>query len=465
MFAEVFARGGFDIALANPPYVRQEAIPAAAKKALAALYPDAAVKRSDLYCYFYARALELLREGGVHAFICSNSWLDVGYGAKLQRYLLDNAHIRAIYESAVERQFSTAAINTIISIARKGKPDDSAETKFIQLQEEFDKATLPGGKRREIAKTAAQLRAAGIDPAKRGDAYVGDKWGGKYLRAPDIYHHILDKYGDRLVRLGDIAEVRFGIKTGGNDFFFLTSETIRQFGIEEEYYAPAMKSAGESHALLIDAESLPLRLFMCYEDKADLVGTGALAYIEWGESQGFHRRRSVASRRRWWDLGRRELSQIAINYQIHASSRIFFDKRGAYFSNNFQTIRRDSADEALQLVGALNSSLSQMMFNINGRANLGGGLLKIETYEVANSPLVNPALVKLDERILASTDWDIMKPIRGKPGEYALNISSERRLLDNAAFDALELTAGERDAVYEGVAALVGGRLARARRG
>ena len=50
-----------------------------------------------------------------------------------------------------------------------------------------------------------------------------------------------------------------------------------------------------------------------------------------------------------------------------------------------------------------------------------------------------------------------MKPIRGKPGEYALNISLERRLLDNAVFDALGLTAGERDAVYEGVAALVAG--------
>ena len=475
LFAEVFAqpRAGFDIALANPPYVRQEAIPAAAKTELAKLYPQAAVKRSDLYCYFYARALELLREGGVHAFICSNSWLDVGYGAKLQQYLLDNAHIRAIYESAVERQFSTAAINTIITIARKGKPADAnaAITEFIQLQDEFDKATAPNAqdKRRVITKTAAALRAAGSDPAKRGNksasAYIGDKWGGKYLRAPDIYHRILDKYADKMVRLGDIAEVRFGIKTGANEFFFLTSETIRQFGIEKEYYAPAMKSASESHALLIDAASLPLRLFMCYEDKADLAGTGALAYIEWGESQGFHRRRSVASRRRWWDVGKRELSQIAINYQIHASSRIFFDKRGAYFSNNFQTIKRDSAEEALKLVGAMNSSLSQMMFNINGRANLGGGLLKIETYEVANLPLVNPALVNLDESILASADWDIMKPIPGKPGEYALNISPARRALDAAVFDALCMPPPERAAVYAGVSALVGGRLARARRG
>ena len=130
------------------------------------------------------------------------------------RCLPDNAHIRAIYESAVERQFSTAAINTIISIANKGKSVGSAETKFVQIQEEFDKATARCGRRRVISKTAARLRAASIDPVKRGDAYVGDKWGGKYLGAPDIYHRILDKYGDRLVWLGDVATMRRGASAG-----------------------------------------------------------------------------------------------------------------------------------------------------------------------------------------------------------------------------------------------------------
>lgn len=392
LFAEVFARGGFDIALANPPYVRQEAIPAAAKTQLAKLYPQAAVKRSDLYCYFYARALELLREGGVHAFICSNSWLDVGYGAKLQQYLLDNAHIRAIYESAVERQFSTAAINTIITIAQKGKPADAADaaTEFVQLQEEFDKATAPGGKRRAITKTARDLRAAGTDPAKRAAAYVGDKWGGKYLRAPDIYHRILDKYGDKMVRLGDIAAIRRGVTTGANDFFYLTPAKIRDFGIEPEYYAPVMTSPTESRALLVDATSLPKRLFLCHAEKSDLAGTGALRYIQWGESQGYHLRPSTRVRPRWYDLGERQPSQVGINYLINASARIFFDKRGTYFSDNFQIIE-DTSVSPLNLVGALNSSLSQIMFNIGGRANQGGGVLQIKTYEIENLPLVNRA--------------------------------------------------------------------------
>ena len=54
--------------------------------------------------------------------------------------------------------------------------------------------------------------------------YKGNKWGGRYLRAPTIFHKILEKGGDNLVRLGDIAEVRFGIKTGANEFFYLTEE-------------------------------------------------------------------------------------------------------------------------------------------------------------------------------------------------------------------------------------------------
>ena len=47
-------------------------------------------KKSDLYVYFYYHGLSLLRPGGVFCFINSNSWLDVGYGAGLQEFLLKN---------------------------------------------------------------------------------------------------------------------------------------------------------------------------------------------------------------------------------------------------------------------------------------------------------------------------------------------------------------------------------------
>ena len=73
-FASVFTKnGGFDIVLANPPYVRQEDLNASFKKKLFANYSagvaeSGLVKRSDLYCYFYVRASQLLRGNGGNGF-------------------------------------------------------------------------------------------------------------------------------------------------------------------------------------------------------------------------------------------------------------------------------------------------------------------------------------------------------------------------------------------------------------
>ena len=437
---------GFDVVIGNPPYVRQESI-GPHKSSLLALYRDAATARSDLYCYFYARGLQLLRDGGMHVFVCSNSWLDVGYGAKLQEHLLKNAHIQAIYESAVERQFSTADINTIISVLRKTTADDDA-TRFVHLLESFETAVAEGGKRREIAKSRAELIAAATNPQSK--KFIGDKWGGKYLRGLDIYHHILDKCADKLVRLGDIAKVRRGITTGANDFFYLTTDKIDEFGIEPEFYQPVMTSPQESRSIAVNTATLPKRLFMCHRDEDVLVGTGALAYIAWGEAQRYHQRRSVASRRRWYDLGERDSVYLGMNKLVDTTARTFLMLDSSFLSDNFQVMSFDG--DALLLCAALNATLFQLMLNIEARANFGLGVLEIQTYETANIAVVNPNLLpSLDAELFASSDWDVLTP------------SPERRQIDDAVFDALALTAGEREAVYEGVTKLVSNRKQRAR--
>jgi hypothetical protein len=148
--------------------------------------------------------------------------------------------------------------------------------------------------------------------------YIGDKWGGKYLRAPDIFFTILEKGKGKLVRLGEIAEVRFGIKTGANDFFYLEPLgpgsqpgllRVRNGAgwegeIEEEFLKPVIKSPRECRSIVTKLEELKYRIFMCRKSKAELKGTWALKYIEWGEKQKYHLRSTLRSRRRWWDLAK-----------------------------------------------------------------------------------------------------------------------------------------------------------------
>ena len=449
-FAEVFAsRRGFDVAIANPPYVRQESInPGPYKAALVSQYSQAASARSDLYCYFYARALQLLNEGGIQVFVCSNSWLDVGYGAKLQEYLLSNARINAVYESAVERQFSTADINTIISVIIRSPAIDDTETRFVSLRDQFDSALARSGLRREIIRNKATLRAGGSD----GTKFIGDKWGGKYLRAPDIYHHVMSQCTSRLVRLGNVADVRRGVTTGANRFFFLTNDVIDDWGIESDFCEPIMTTPQESRKIAVDSASLPKRLFLCQVDRSDLIDTGALDYIEWGESEGYHLRSTMASRSLWYNLGGREEVYLGMNKLVDTTARTFLAASRSHFSDNFQVMSIVGDTSPAVLCAVLNSTLFQLLLNTESRANFGEGVLEIQTYETANLAIVRPELLpELDLSIFDTDEWDVLTP------------SPQRLLIDDVVFDSLGLTAGERAAVYEGVAELVGNRKRRAR--
>ncbi len=434
---------GFDVVIGNPPYVRQEKIkylkPTLKKRYTC--YTGAA----DLYVYFYERGLQLLSPNGIHTFICSNSWLDVNYGAPLQKYLLDNTASAVICHSEAEREFESADINTIVSILQNGTPDADSDLRFLTFKTFIGDPDVQN--RRERTRTYTELAQAGT----RENRYTGDKWGGKYLRAPDIYWTILEKGKDKLVRLGDVADVRRGFTTGANEFFYLDAERIQEWGIESEYLKPVIKSPRECKSIRVDPSQLQFKLFMCHADRAALAGTAALDYIKWGESQGFHQRPSCKGRARWWDLGQREIPSLSFNYLISSTARTLYARDGCYTSDNFQEIHTDLG-LILPLCASLNSSLFQLMVNMAGRSNFGGGLLKIQTYEVSELLCLDPKIFAFeDEAIFTSTAWEMLDP------------TDDRRALDVIIFDALGLTQGERDGVYEAVVNLVESRLRKAR--
>ena len=197
---------------------------------------------------------------------------------------LNSAHIKFVYESAIERQFSTAEINTIISVARNGRNHNNAETHFISLRANFNLAFADPKKRRRISVTRSRLLedGASLSDHRGRSKYIGDKWGAKYLRAPDIYHILLRKSQNMLVRLGEIATVHRGIITGANKFFFVDAYRINEWGIEDEYLAPVMTTPRESRSIAVNPEKLPYRVLMCHGSQSELVTTNALNYIKWG---------------------------------------------------------------------------------------------------------------------------------------------------------------------------------------
>ncbi len=238
--------GGFDVVLANPPYVRQELIGRAVKRALQKRFAGAVDGKSDLYCYFFARSLELLCKNGVHVCICSGSWLDVGFGAKLQAFLLSQARIVAVYDSLVERQFASAAINTVISVVRKQPPEGNPPTRFVTFREPLEVAARKPAARRELSVSRDELwdpSRAGTSPMNGCRPYRGGKWSGRYLRAPESFVELL-RHPGTLVPLGrsEIWSIGRGRRTGCDDFFYLTAEESHEQNIERRFLKLLVKS-------------------------------------------------------------------------------------------------------------------------------------------------------------------------------------------------------------------------------
>jgi len=241
-FPEIFIeKGGFDIVIGNPPYVAQEEI----EDPLGTIKDNKRYKellrqmanqdfpqdipigvingKSDLYTFFYIRGLRLLNDKGILTFICSNSWLDVEFGAWLQKFLLENCQIHFIIDNLAKRVFREAGINTIISIigARQSlvRSDDlirfaafklpfenSLYTEnFLTIEESTSRKDFDDLRINPV--TREKLSQEGWENSKE-HKYSGSMWGSFYLRAPNIIIDILNRCKTKLCNLSKLATIK-----------------------------------------------------------------------------------------------------------------------------------------------------------------------------------------------------------------------------------------------------------------
>jgi hypothetical protein len=120
-FPEVFAQGGFDVVVGNPPYVRQEWI-APYKPYWASRYRSHH-SASDIFVYFFEQGIELLRPGGQLAFITSGSWVRGNFGGPLRKFLTEKARLVSMIDFGEFQPFEDAEmIRPSITILAKDSP-------------------------------------------------------------------------------------------------------------------------------------------------------------------------------------------------------------------------------------------------------------------------------------------------------------------------------------------------------
>lgn len=123
-FSDVFSRDdkeGFDIVIGNPPYIQLQNNGGE----LARLYEDCHfqtfAKTGDIYCLFYEKAWQLLRQQGHLCFITSNKWMRAGYGEKTRGFFAKHTNPKYLIDFAGVKIFDNATVDTNILIFGKGQ--------------------------------------------------------------------------------------------------------------------------------------------------------------------------------------------------------------------------------------------------------------------------------------------------------------------------------------------------------
>ena len=386
-----------DAVIGNPPYIRQEAISSGDKANYAELFrvewpaQRPLSGRSDLYAYFFAHAGHLLKPGGFLGFVTSIGWLDTDYGFRLQELFLSNFRIVAVIESQVEKWFDDARVTTAVTILQR-EPDEARRNnnrvRFIQLRkplaeiysEALDRPLSNEGEalrqqdmdairdlieetveptttdywrvrvrtQRELWEDGVTLRTDDDENPDQGPPqYKGGKWG-QYLRGPDSWFELLERAGDRMTYLHNLATISRGFTSGADRFYCVRDVTQRHLDnipdpqefsnrwgisredtrrvrivrdgmnaehlVEKRFLEPELHSLMEVKRTIVRSEDVGRMVVNASVPRVRIRRTHFGDYVTYAEQQGWHTGSTIASRARvrpWYDLGLRRKSERA----------------------------------------------------------------------------------------------------------------------------------------------------------
>ncbi len=457
-FAEIFAeKGGFDIVISNPPYVRQEMIAPPLEReedfddkekwrekkreykeklaqSVKIHWGDFIKidKKSDLYVYFYYHGLALLRPGGVFCFINSDSWLDDQYGYPLQEFLLKKMDLIYIVGNELQRTFESD-INTVVVLI-KNCINQNGVLKFLTIKKRIEEImnsnilmeienTLEKKVNeyfRIISKKYHELLIEGAEVSEDKEllpqpaylTYEGNKWGAKYIKMPDFLFNRIER-GD-FIKLEQICELEYGNKPGIIDFFILDKEKINKWKIEKQFLVPIITSTKEIETYSINPSDIEKFIFVCSYSLSELKKKGYVntaKYIEWGRVQKTKKKAKhtvenvpwpevpsvKGNRPEWHCIKLKKPGDFIVPCLIR--ERFFFaiNKYSLFDSNMFFHGRFHNRGDVMINDALLNSTITYLLLEMYGRHNIPGRF-NIYGLEFKKLPIPNPNLFQKNQR-------------------------------------------------------------------
>ena len=453
-FPEVLREGdpnaGFDVVLANPPYVRMEKLDNEDELSYGEAFPEVAASRADILVYFYARALQILRPGGWLSFITSNKFMRAGYGVGIREHLPVSLRIQRVIDFGDLPLFEAngKVIAAYPAVLVGNRSDDSAGHVLTV-------ADLAGPIRKELSKANLKVNAESVRGVLedldgllttteiRDFPQVKLKKDGWVLENPALIR-LFERLMDQGSPLGKFAKghLYMGVKTGLNEAFVIDQdkrdELIEEDPRSAELIKPWLrgrnikrwKAYSTSHYIIFANRGIDFDRYPAIE-----------AHLRW--FRGNLEKRATASLHPWYEL---QQPQEGIHHlfahpkivwpDFAQSVRFSFDCEGHYIANTCYF----TSDASKWLLALLNSTLSEFLL-CQITTSVRGGFMKLHTEYTSRLPIVVP-----DDKTQADLELLTNEVLQAESKDQAQAIERE---IDTIVFDVYGLSAPERKLVLD----------------
>ena len=203
-FSEIFENGGFDAIIGNPPYVNISKIPSNQKEILKSNYESEG--RFDLYVLFMEKAINLLKQRGLHSFIVPDKLCNQKYGTNIRNIML-NLNIEKIVDLRPVKVFKGVSVKNIIYILKNNNVSRKLEI-FKPTAKEIDNNILENNSftlKQEFYSNIPQFMFR--------------------LDYKTEYNSIINKINNNSIKLKEICYCAFGFQPGNlSKFTFNVNE-------------------------------------------------------------------------------------------------------------------------------------------------------------------------------------------------------------------------------------------------
>lgn len=220
MFPDVLADDGsfvgFDCIIGNPPYIQLQKMGGVVDEYDKKGYTSFA-RTGDISVLFYEWCTSLLRKGGYLTFITTNSWMRADYGRKLQKFFEGNdVNPMMLIDFFTFQVFRDVTVRTNILMLQKAENQNCLMSYTVNDNKTF--------KLKDLGKFYKEN--------KKDHSFIGKSPWVFVDEEKESFVNIIKAQGTPLANWK--VKINYGIKTGYNPAFWISSEQYRQIVSRDE---------------------------------------------------------------------------------------------------------------------------------------------------------------------------------------------------------------------------------------